>query len=118
MSCTHALKCFHTNIKYERCSCPGFRARAARFEKDKLLSDKRRKLREELETREKHVNSTRSEEETARTKLRSELERLRRRAEEEERKGRQHQQEAAAARAGESGPRDARGCLYKALSSD
>lgn len=101
---------FHTIYEYEHCSYPGYRARAARFEKDKLLSDKRRKLREELETREKQVNSTRSEEETTRTKLRSELERLRRRAEEEERKGRQQQQEAAAARAGE-GSCDDGACL-------
>ena len=56
-------------------------------------------MREELETRERQVATGRSEEETARSRLRAELDRLRQRAEEEERKARQQQRAAAAAEA-------------------
>ena len=56
-------------------------------------------MREKLEKREQRAAGDRNEEETARTRLRAELDRLRRRAEEEERKGRQQQQQASAASA-------------------
>ena len=56
-------------------------------------------MRAELEVREKRAAGDRNEEETARTRLRAELDRLRRRAEEEEKKGRQQQRDAAAAAA-------------------
>ena len=56
-------------------------------------------MREKLEKREQRAAGDRNEEETARTRLRAELDRLRRRAEEEERKGRLQQQQASAAAA-------------------
>jgi DnaJ homolog subfamily C member 17 len=71
------------------------RAKATREQHNLQQSDKRRKLREDLEGREKRAATDRNEEETAKMRLRAELERLRRRAEEEERRGRE--QAAAAA---------------------
>ena len=56
-------------------------------------------MREKLEKREQRAAGDRNEEETARTRLRAELDRLRRRAEEEERKSRQQQQQQASAAA-------------------
>ena len=53
-------------------------ARQHRVERDAVSSDKRRKMREDLERREKKIVSERSEEEVARARLRVELERLRR----------------------------------------
>eukprot|EP00798_Chlamydomonas_sp_ICE-L_P004994 gene4994-34778_t len=72
-------------------------AKAHRSKRDSQSSDKRRKLKEELEAREKRVYSERNEEDVARARLKVELERLRKSAEQEEMQHRQHAAQVTAA---------------------
>ena len=58
-------------------------ARASRAARESQMSDKRRKMREDLESREKRVVSERNEEEVAKARLKAELDRLRSQAEKE-----------------------------------
>jgi len=79
------------------------KARKLRAARTQQGDDKRRRMREELEAREKRAYSERNEEELARARLKAELERLRKRAEEEERRHKQQLADLAAAAAARSG---------------
>lgn len=58
-------------------------ARASRIARESQMSDKRKKMKEDLETREKKVVSERNEEDLAKARLKAELDRLRSKAEQE-----------------------------------